>query len=145
MKIPYYKQETEYTCGPACVRMILAYYGIKRSEKVLARMLKTNKIIGTEHKNIADLFDNYGFDYIVRRRGRIGLLRRYFKRGWKLIVCFQYKGGSHYSVVNRINWHSVYLLDPYNNEKEERFLITKFKRHWEDRKGNPLFIAVKYK
>ncbi len=143
MKIPYFKQQTEYTCGPACVRMILASYGVNRSEKVLAKMMKTNKMIGTDSKNMVDLFEKYGFDYIVRRHGRISLLRRYYKRGWKVIVCFQYEGVSHYSVIKKINWHSVYFLNPYQDRQEERFLITKFKRHWKDRHGNPWFIAVK--
>lgn len=29
---PHYKQEKNYTCVPASVRMILAFYGIDRNE-----------------------------------------------------------------------------------------------------------------
>jgi len=35
LKIPYYKQEREYTCGIACLRMVLKYFGLNFSEERL--------------------------------------------------------------------------------------------------------------
>ncbi|MBN2368173.1 C39 family peptidase, partial [Candidatus Woesearchaeota archaeon] len=39
--IPYHAQQTNYTCGTASMRMILEYFGIKKTEKQLARILHT--------------------------------------------------------------------------------------------------------
>lgn len=40
MKVPYHKQEFPWSCFAACVRMILNYYGINKSEKELRLLLK---------------------------------------------------------------------------------------------------------
>ena len=48
---PHHKQEKNYTCVPASVRMMLAFHGIDRSESHLARILKT-KFYGTNVYNI---------------------------------------------------------------------------------------------
>lgn len=35
MEIPFFRQETDYTCGVACLRMVLAFYGTVREEPEL--------------------------------------------------------------------------------------------------------------
>ena len=35
LEVPYFKQEKSTTCGPACIRMVLEYNGIRLSEKEL--------------------------------------------------------------------------------------------------------------
>lgn len=47
MKVPYYKQEFWFSCFAACARMILEYYGIKKSERDLRGLLKTTPAHGT--------------------------------------------------------------------------------------------------
>jgi len=41
MHVSHYKQELLYSCLPACVRMVLAFYGNQRSESELRTLLKT--------------------------------------------------------------------------------------------------------
>ena len=41
LSVPHFKQETAYTCLPACIRMVLAYLGQNFSEKFLAAALGT--------------------------------------------------------------------------------------------------------
>ena len=53
---PHYRQQKNYTCVPASVRMLLAFHGIDRDESYLARMLKT-KFYGTNVYNIKYLED----------------------------------------------------------------------------------------
>ena len=53
---PHYKQEKSYTCVPASVRMILAFYVIDRNESYLVRILKT-KLYGTNVYNIEYIED----------------------------------------------------------------------------------------
>ncbi|MBC8228636.1 C39 family peptidase [bacterium] len=56
MQKPHYRQQKNYTCVPASVRMLLAFHGIDRNESYLARMLKT-KFYGTNVYNIKYIED----------------------------------------------------------------------------------------
>lgn len=40
LKVPYFKQEAGLSCGLACMRMVLGYYGDKVSEKELSKHIK---------------------------------------------------------------------------------------------------------
>jgi len=40
MIIPFHKQEFWFSCFASCVRMVLEYYGIRKSERDLRRVLK---------------------------------------------------------------------------------------------------------
>lgn len=46
LRVPYFKQNRDYTCGPACLRMVLAYYGIEQDEVTLTMLCRTN-VFGT--------------------------------------------------------------------------------------------------
>ncbi len=41
MRVPHLEQELDYSCLPACVRMVLAFYGHKCAEAELRILLKT--------------------------------------------------------------------------------------------------------
>ena len=42
LKVPYFKQEKNTTCGVACLRMALAFYGKKVSELELEEVCETS-------------------------------------------------------------------------------------------------------
>jgi len=42
-EVPYYKQEEGYTCGPACLRMLLKYNGTSTSEADVAKACETTE------------------------------------------------------------------------------------------------------
>lgn len=52
LKIPYFKQNRDYTCGPACLRMVLAYYGIQQDEVTLDDAMRYHVIWhkGNQHR-----------------------------------------------------------------------------------------------
>lgn len=54
LKIPHYEQELNNSCLPACVRMVLAYFGIEKSEQSVRILLKT-KPAGTNPINLTNL------------------------------------------------------------------------------------------
>ncbi len=41
LPLPHHSQEEEYSCTPACVRMVLAYYGLSLPEADVAQSLGT--------------------------------------------------------------------------------------------------------
>jgi len=38
IKVPFFRQEVWYSCGPACMRMILAFLGIIKTEEEITEV-----------------------------------------------------------------------------------------------------------
>ena len=58
--LPFYKQEHPYSCTVACLRILLAHYGIEVSEAELREKCKTGEL-GTYARNILACAQEYGF------------------------------------------------------------------------------------
>jgi ABC-type bacteriocin/lantibiotic exporter with double-glycine peptidase domain len=43
-EVPYYKQKEWYTCGPACLRMLLKHTGTSASEEDVAKACGTTEL-----------------------------------------------------------------------------------------------------
>ncbi len=150
MKESYFKQKKEYTCGPACVRMILNDFGIKKEEKELERELKTNTKRGTLHKQINITLKRYPVKIFTEKESSVKKLVYFIKKGYKIIICYNTKknygkvdiDSSHYSVIRKITSKKLYLLDPYYG-KNVRYPIEEFEKRWKSTEGKRWFIAVK--
>src|SRR5215216_1576709 len=59
-KLPFYKKETSYSCVPACLRMVLASFGVDVSETRL-RQLCDCTTFGTEALKAVDVARQLGF------------------------------------------------------------------------------------
>ncbi len=143
--IPFYRQQTEWTCGVACVRMVLASQGIKKSEKELAKLLKTNKNkLGTLHREIARFFEDLKLNYVVMRNSSISDLKHFQKQKYCIIVGYfllEHNCG-HYAVVKKIGG-KIHLIDPWYGPKHS-YSIKEFKKIWYDGEGEKQwFVAVK--
>lgn len=51
LTVPYFRQNRTYTCGPVCLRMVLAYWGYETDEVSLAMLCGTD-MFGTSAKQI---------------------------------------------------------------------------------------------
>ena len=80
-RFPFHKQETKYTCGAAAMRMALEFCDIKKSEKQVAKLISTNKVRGTWHKNFAIVAEKFKLNYIAMRNATIDDLKEYQKKG----------------------------------------------------------------
>ncbi|MFQ6119163.1 MAG: cysteine peptidase family C39 domain-containing protein [Methanosarcinales archaeon] len=63
IKVPHYKQNKDYTCVPACVRMVLEYHNHMISEEELEILMETD-IWGTYAENMLNI-TSIGFDVRV--------------------------------------------------------------------------------
>lgn len=52
LDVPYFKQDTLYTCGPTSLQMVFAYYGIRESEEGLATEVDSDADVGTQHREM---------------------------------------------------------------------------------------------
>jgi len=122
--VPLCYQETEYTCGIACVQSLLARYGIIYRQSALADILHSQPILGTDANTIiyfmellglnADMIDNMEIndikDYIDSGIAPMLLIQAWpddeieYQYDWKdahyIIVCGYYDNG-------------IYAMDPY--------------------------------
>ncbi len=131
MTLPYYKQETNYTCGPASLRMVMAYLGYSYEESELRKMLKTTKVWGTLHKNIVKAAEKHKLSYVVKRNTSIEELKKSLKKKKVAIVCYMIPQGNiyHYAVVRKIGSKYIYLHDPYLGP-DCKYLIEDFIEVW---------------
>ncbi|MBI3623730.1 C39 family peptidase [Candidatus Pacearchaeota archaeon] len=146
MVFPYHKQESAYTCGAACMRMVFEKLGIKKSEKQMKRLLGTNKIKGTAEKEFPRIAEKYKINYIVERRGKLSDLKKLHKEGWLIIVCYHNikENVDHYSVLRKIDNTYIHLYDPWSFP-DHKFKISYFKKIWKTKAEKDLrwFIALK--
>ncbi len=68
LAVPYFKQNRDYTCGPVCLRMVLAYWGHEADEVSLSMLCGTN-VLGTSAIQIVQAAQRLGFecDYKFKR------------------------------------------------------------------------------
>jgi predicted double-glycine peptidase len=148
MVFNYHKQETNYTCGAAAMRMVLEYFGIKKSEKQIVNLLGTNKVRGTWIKNFPSLAERLKLNYIVKRNSRIEDLKEYQKKGYQIIICYLIPKDKvdHYSVLKKIDSKNIYFFDPWYGA-EHKLPLNYFKKIWYSdkryEKEKAWFIAIK--
>lgn len=67
MMVPLYKQELSWSCFATCVKMILEYYGVKKSEKELRLLFKTTPTYGTLWEFVELEIKRIGFELIWKK------------------------------------------------------------------------------
>ena len=141
MAFHYHKQETEYTCGAAAMRMVLESIGINRSEKEIAKLLKTNKIRGTWHKNFPIVAEKYKLNCIVRRNARISDLKKLQKENYSIILCYYCPAEKvdHYSLLRKIDSRFIYFWDPWFGPNH-KYSLNHFNKIW---KSDPKYEKEK--
>lgn len=117
MNVPHFRQELDYSCLPACVRMVLAYYGDLRQEPELRRLMKT-RVTGTSPANVMLRLPDIGFGAVVVEASR-SLLRMRIAAGepciahvWTSPLPHWDEGVVHAVVVTDISEEAVWINDP---------------------------------
>jgi predicted double-glycine peptidase len=130
-------QETSGFCGPASLKMVLAYYGVRKSERALARLAGATRSRGVEAPGLAKAARRLGFTARIKDRATLADVKRHIKKGIPVIVDWFSKDDGHYSVVVGITGSTIYLQDPEIGRV--RAMDTKtFKRVWFDFPGDIL-------
>ncbi|MBW3016995.1 C39 family peptidase [Candidatus Woesearchaeota archaeon] len=131
MEMPFFSQETDYTCGPACARMMLARFGIAATENELAELLGTTSDSGTDQSAFNRLAEKYGLDYVSRHSASFSELRELSGKGYAVTVCFffQPEKVSHYAVVSSLSGSRINLLDPWKGP-EHNYSTSYFSKLW---------------
>ncbi len=109
--------------------MVLAYYGVNKSERILGKMTRCTLEDGTETKNIVRTARQLGFAAFSQEHTTVEELHHWLRLGVPPIVGWFSTDVGHYSVVIGINHRFVYLQDPERGKKR-RMWIPVFLRVW---------------
>lgn len=131
IKVPYYKQSTDYTCGPASLRMVFEYFGKKHTEKELAKLLKTNPRIGTHTDSLEPFVKSHGFYTHTKKGSALEDLKQSISKGHPVIVDYYIPETNerHLSVVIHYDDTHIIMNDPWNGEGY-KILTEEFKKQW---------------
>ncbi|MBC2698453.1 MAG: hypothetical protein HF974_09020 [ANME-2 cluster archaeon] len=84
-EVPYYKQQEWYTCGPACLRMLLKYLGTSASEEDVAKACGTTEL-GTTPLQLVKGSKVFGFNADALKHEDIDGLKYILENGNPVIV-----------------------------------------------------------
>jgi len=132
--LKHLRQAKEYSCVPACVRMILGHYGEQRTEAELIALLGCTPF-GTTAEAVRCVVQ-LGYEVQVIYSTFEGL-QNHVAAGW-LVIVFLRTGALEYwaadvphaVVVIGYNEEFVYLDDPYFESAPQKATIASFRRAW---------------
>jgi predicted double-glycine peptidase len=114
---PRVLQERGYTCGPACLRAVLRYYGVRKSETFFAELLGTTKESGTAEPNIISLAKALDILVLCSEDFNLSDLAKYVRDGHPVLVTYvePVEEESHYGIVIDVTEEYVRLREPSSN------------------------------
>lgn len=134
-RVPFYKQDTNYTCGPTSLQMVFSFLGIFKSEADLMKDACTTKNNGTEHADMIRVATKAGFFCYVNENSTIIEIQRFIGLDLPVIVNFIEPSSNepHYAVIVSFYSGGILLHDPWNGKgfelKEEDFLSRWYDNH----------------
>ena len=123
-------RQTPTYCGPACLKMVLAYYGVHKTEKELARLCSTDRS-GTRPEHLVRGAHKLGFHAVLKEHATLADIKTYLSRKIPVIVDWFSADEGHYSVVIGMDRTHIYLQDPELGKQRSIDLQT-FQRIWFD-------------
>ena len=138
LRVPFFRQETETDCLPACARMVLAHLGVTISQTELTRMLSTHPLVGTPYSRITRL-RSLSID-VVYQTGDLGNVAHWLTQGSPVIAFVQlrelpYWGGhwaQHALVIVGLDETIVQVLDPARDEQVISIPRADFTLAWDE-------------
>jgi predicted double-glycine peptidase len=117
-------QETLYAgmCGPASLKIVTEYFGIKKTEKELADMCGVDEELGVSDKDIVNTAQTLGFETTIKDQASFNDIEELLKKDIPVIVNWFTRGRTdysdsdvadgHYSVVCGLDSEHIFLQDP---------------------------------
>jgi ABC-type bacteriocin/lantibiotic exporter with double-glycine peptidase domain len=118
---PHFSQ-TRAMCGPACLKIVCAYFGQTISEAKAAKACRASKVTGTTGRNLMQGARDLGFTGEIVECATFRHVERWLRAGVPVIVDWMSTVGSHptqssmacghYSVVCGLDQQHITLQDP---------------------------------
>src|SRR3954470_15117920 len=115
-------RQSRAMCGPACLKIVLAYFGSPISEKRLSEASRASRTSGATGANLARGARRFGFDASLIDQASFHLIQSWLSKGVPVIVDWMSTVTSHptrtsmacghYSVVRGLDRKHIFLQDP---------------------------------
>ena len=129
LKLEPHKQKYDFSCGPACLKMALEYYGIFKPEDYLIKLSGCSKVLGIKASKLLKAAKKLGLDGFIKDNSNIKDVRVNLDKNKIVIVEWFYEDDSHFSIVRKIEENRIYLYDTYTGKILVKD-INIFKRIW---------------
>ena len=122
--VPLCLQETEYTCGIACLQSVLGSYGFIYRQEMLAKTLRARPILGTDYKEIINFVKYIGFEAYLVENMSIDNLKTFIDDNITPLLLIQawaddgtnYSqdwSDAHYVIACGYDDNRIFFMDPY--------------------------------
>ena len=112
LNVKPFRQRTNY-CGPASLKMVLEYYGIKKTEHQLVRLTKAHKTKGIEAEGMLRAARKLKLTGFIKDFSTLkDLNREVIKNKRPVIVGWFSEDDGHYSIVVDIDKENIHMQDP---------------------------------
>jgi len=123
IRVPLCRQETEYTCGIACMQSILGCYGFDYRQDQLAQIMQSKPILGTDHQDIIRFMQLIGLQASFLTNMSIDCLKSFINDGVTPMLMIQawadngvdYDSDwkdSHYVIACGYEGDRIFFMDP---------------------------------
>ncbi len=142
MTPPFYPQETGESCVPACIRMVLAYWGVELTESYLRDCCLTTSL-GTSFIDAASCIRQLDLKADSITNATISDLRLWLVDGYFPVVSLNLfplttKWAAHAVVVVAVGESTVTYLDPLWGQRTSD--LVPFEQAWQMRRGKALLV-----
>ncbi len=133
LTVPYHEQKTEYTCGPASLKMVFSFLGTFKTEKKIAKHASTDNETGTRHQGMIDAALHQKFYCYVNADSSVDEIRYFINLGLPVIIDYTEpsEDDGHYAVVSGYVDGIIILHDPWNG-KNFKLEETELIERWHD-------------
>jgi ABC-type bacteriocin/lantibiotic exporter with double-glycine peptidase domain len=137
MRIPFYRQQNSFYCGPAIIQMAVGAFGTRITQKEAARRAGTTHTHGTKTAALVRALKSFGLRIEAGNNKNLSLLRRALTQGSIVVVCYTEPilEWGHYAIVKEFRGKNIILIDPDARTGKTSLRIEEFKKRWKD----PLF------
>lgn len=129
--IPHFEQVTDYSCGPACVRMVLGYYGIEADPPFLIQLLGATEDTGTSTDAFSRIAHVYELEYLSQEHATVDTIIHFIENDIPVIanyICQRDEEG-HFIVIYGYDDKQFYFSDPTYGQ-DETITFEKFLPRW---------------
>lgn len=131
LQLKHFSQKTG-SCGPASLRAVLDYYGIKASEEKLAELSACTPEKGVGAEGLLKAAEFFGLKGFVKDFADFSDIESHVKdKKIPVIVDWFLSTSGHYSVIVDIDKNFIYFRDPLYR-KTQKMNRADFKRVWFD-------------
>ena len=117
--VPFFRQKTDYTCGPACIRMVLAASGKHISEQPLAKLAHADKVKGTETRDLRRVLQGQNMQVRLTRKLMRDELVKLLNDHRLVIINYRMpvEEVGHYALAIGVTKEGIILHDPSRGPK----------------------------